>query len=107
MPSLPCAVAFSPVDLKTFGPLAPRSPHFYLVHPPLTGPWARRLVETLSSDTPGALPRMGSCREPSTLLETGPVDSPMTSCRGMKYCLPFSERHRSCKASAAVRQIGR
>ncbi len=31
--SLPCAVAFSPVDLKTFGPRVLHSPHFYLVHP--------------------------------------------------------------------------
>jgi hypothetical protein len=34
MPSLPCVVAFSLVDLKTFGPLALRSSPFYLVHPP-------------------------------------------------------------------------
>jgi hypothetical protein len=33
MPSLPCVVAFSLVDLKTFGPLALRSSPFYLVHP--------------------------------------------------------------------------
>src|SRR5207245_10719765 len=33
MPSLPCAVAFSLVDLKTFGLLALRSSPFYLVHP--------------------------------------------------------------------------
>src|SRR5271169_6221003 len=36
MPSLPCVVAFSLVDLKTFGPLALRSSPFYLVHPPLS-----------------------------------------------------------------------
>src|SRR5712664_1163435 len=33
MPSLPCVVAFSLVDSKTFGPLALRSSPFYLVHP--------------------------------------------------------------------------
>jgi hypothetical protein len=33
MPSLPCVVASSPVDSKSFGPHAPRSSHFYLVHP--------------------------------------------------------------------------
>jgi hypothetical protein len=33
MPSLPSVAAFSPVDLKTFGPRAPPSSHFYLVHP--------------------------------------------------------------------------
>ena len=30
---VPCVVVFSPGDLKTFGPLARRSPPFYLVHP--------------------------------------------------------------------------
>jgi len=41
MPSLPCAVAFSPVDSRTFGPHAPRKSHFYLVHPTLMQTIAR------------------------------------------------------------------
>ena len=44
MPSLPRVVASSPVDSKIFGPAAPRSSHFYLVHPHGV---SRRLALTL------------------------------------------------------------
>src|SRR5437667_11478920 len=60
MPSLPCVVAFSLIDLKTFGPLVLRSPPFYLVHPrrseaSCTAQDLRRLVATTVSTKLGGV----------------------------------------------------
>jgi len=66
---LPCAVAFSPVGLKTFGPRVLHSSHFYLVHPNrdlirLVAPTFRACPEhgEGSADAPtglGATPKLG------------------------------------------------
>src|SRR5437867_5570665 len=61
MPSLPCVVAFSLVDLKTFGPLVLRSSPFYLVHPGLVCCGGYFFGEPLDRNWTVTLSPIGNC----------------------------------------------
>src|SRR5260370_12234203 len=80
MPSLPCVVAFTVINLKTLGPLVHRRPPFYLVHPDPGQESPGGSTARTSFDSKGWLPsRLGEpmLRDPMWVYNNWPGGPPV------------------------------